>query len=41
MEELQSSTAMCYWEDVLMTFVNDAKSTQNNTNLRQPNGIWP
>jgi hypothetical protein len=40
MEELQSSTAMCYWEDVLMTFVNDAKSTQNNTKTCLPGGIF-
>lgn len=39
MVELQSSTGMFYWEDVLMTLVNDAKSTQNNPKTCQPNGI--
>jgi hypothetical protein len=39
MRELQLS-GMCYWEGVLMTLVNHAKSTQNNTNPRQPSGIF-
>jgi hypothetical protein len=40
MGELQSSTGMRYWEDVLMTLVNNAMSTQNNTKTCQPSGIF-
>jgi hypothetical protein len=40
MGESRPGAGMHYWEDVLMTLVNDAKSTQNIAKTCQPSGIF-